>query len=108
MTLRIRFAPAAIADVRETDLKSRETAPPGGVPVREGISWRECSKNPGAVRGLRLQPPLRASVGSTEASASLLARVGVLGPTRARGKKGDSLGGTTPAVSHPCVPIETQ
>jgi hypothetical protein len=27
---------------------------------------------------------LRASVGSTEASASLLARVGVVGPTRAR------------------------
>ena len=29
-------------------------------------------------------PPLRASVGSTEASASLPARVGVVGPTRAR------------------------
>jgi hypothetical protein len=34
---------------------------------------------------------LRASVGSTEASNGRLARVGVVGPTRARGKKGDNL-----------------
>jgi hypothetical protein len=31
-----------------------------------------------------------------------------VGPTRARGKKGHSLGHTTPAVSHSCVPIQTQ
>jgi hypothetical protein len=35
---------------------------------------------------------LRASVGSTEASNGNLARVGVVGLKRARGKKGDSLG----------------
>jgi hypothetical protein len=31
---------------------------------------------------------------------------GVVGPTRARGKKGDSPGRTTPGVSHPRVPIQ--
>src|SRR5208337_4188610 len=31
-----------------------------------------------------------------------------VGPTRARGKKGDSLGRTTPEVSHSCVLIQTQ
>jgi hypothetical protein len=50
---------------------------------------------------------LRASVGSTEASASLLARVGVVGPKRASGKKDDSLRRRTPALSHACAPIQT-
>jgi hypothetical protein len=40
--------------------------------------------------------PMRASVGSTEASASLLARVGVVGPTRARAKEVESLGRILP------------
>jgi hypothetical protein len=48
----------------------------------------------------------RASVGSTEASENLPARFGVVGPTRARGKKSDSLGRTTPAVSYPYVPSQ--
>jgi hypothetical protein len=50
----------------------------------------------------------RASVGSTEASASLAARVGVVGPTRARGKNGDSLGRTNPGVNRSCMTIRTQ
>ena len=46
---------------------------------------------------------LRASVGSTDASASPLARVGVVGPTRASGEKGAWPGRPTPAVSHSCM-----
>jgi hypothetical protein len=37
---------------------------------------------------------LRASVGSTEASNGRLARVGVVGPTRARGEKRDTAEGS--------------
>ena len=47
--------------------------------------------------GKRLEPP------------SVIGRrncFGVVGPTRARGKKGDLLGRTTPAVSQSCVPIQ--
>src|SRR5262249_46055940 len=33
---------------------------------------------------------------------------GVVGPMRARGKEGDSLGHTSPEVSHPYVTIQTQ
>ena len=44
----------------------------------------------------------------TEASASPLARVGVVGPTRASGEKGAWPGRPTPAVSHSCMPIQTQ
>jgi hypothetical protein len=45
---------------------------------------------------------LRASVGSTDASASLLARVGVVGPTRAGGEKGDS---PTVEAHGPCTTL---
>jgi hypothetical protein len=47
-----------------------------------------------------------ASVGSTEASDGRLARVGVLGPKRARGKKDASLDRTISTVIYSCVLIQ--
>jgi hypothetical protein len=47
---------------------------------------------------------LRASVGSTEASASLLARVGVVGPTRARSEAAPGEGSRSGTRVHP-LPI---
>jgi hypothetical protein len=53
----------------------QKRVPQGGeTPARNGIAGQES---------------LRASVGSTEASASLPARVGVVGPTRARERQGN-------------------
>jgi hypothetical protein len=49
---------------------------------------------------------LRASVGSTEAAKDVLARFGVVGPTRARGKKDASLDRTIPTVIYSCVLIQ--
>ena len=73
-----------------------EGHPPGADrPHRYAVAWRSSAR----------VLVLRASVGSTEASASLPARFGVVGPTPARGMNGDSPGRTTPGVSHPCAPL---
>ena len=85
------------ADVKPTRDRDDSFAAAGQV--------RSSARRGGDSAGKNASPPiqkagaLRASVSSTEASASLAARVGVVGPTRARRNEVDSLGGTIPGVS---------
>jgi len=50
---------------------------------------------------------MRADLATIGPEATLKARRCV-GPTRARGKQGDSLGRTSTAISHSLVPIQTR